>query len=468
MPNWPRAILLGLLSAAAASGCARSTTGSGGAATANAAAALLEDSLPAIEPAGFQFDVSEIGSPEEVDAAVGRPFPAPAEYRELTAEACQCMAAEASSQGNSMAAERRSLQASASRHHGLSEEDQLRVRALRASELEARNKSAGAAMEAFYMIAEVEANLSILEASQAEIDDALAKVKRLRDQGMQVPFDDSELARQRLELIDKQTDLEQKVGQLNAQLVRLLGLETTNVYARIWPADDWKVEVAPVDMEAAVEEGLTDRPEMQFLASLPRWVNTKTLGVVRQLVAGADGLLGSQSKFTGLLQLIGSRLCGQRKSNERELAVRRRQLGDYTRQRRLEITSEIQQAVRQADSKLREIAIAKQQTTAWEQRIAELTRKQQIDESTFAEIATARLKAFQAQSDETNRIIGWKIALAKLKEAQGKLILECQAENSAAGAASYGICRQHEAPSAAAPLLVERPLEWTPGENHRR
>lgn len=468
MPNWLHAILLGLLTAAAACGCARCTTNYRGAGPANASAAVLEDSLSAIEPAGFQFDVSEVGSPEEVDRALGRPFPAPADYRELSAGTCQCMAAAASTQGNSMAAERRSLQASASRHHGLSEEDQLRVRALRASELEARNKSSGAALEAFYTIAEAEANLSILEASLAEVDDALAKVKRLRDQGMQVPFDDSEFRRQRLDLIDKQTDLEQKVGQLNAQLVRLLGLETTNPYARIWPTDDWKVEVAPVSMEAAVEEGLTDRPEMQFLASLPRWVNTKTLGVVRQLVAGADGLLGSQSKFTGLLQLIGSRLCGQRKSNERELVVRRRQLADYTRQRRLEITSEIQQAVRQVETALREIAIAKQRTTTWEQRIDELTRKQRIDESSFAEIATARLKAFQARSDETNRIIRWKIALAKLKESQGKLVLECQSGNSAHGTASYGVCQQHEAPASEAPLLVERPAEWTPGENLRR
>ncbi|HUY87997.1 MAG TPA: hypothetical protein VMV10_04605 [Pirellulales bacterium] len=429
---------------------------------------MLEDSLPEIEPAGFQFDVSDVGSPEEVDLALGRPFPTPADYHSLTAETCQCMAAAASTQGNSMAAERRSLQASASRHHGLSEEDRLRIRALRASELEARNKAAGAALETYYKIAEAEANLSILEASLAEDDDALGKIKRLRGQGVQIPFDDGEFARQRLDLIDKQTDLELPLGQLNAQLVRLLGLETTDAYVRLWPTTDWKVAVEPIDRDAAVQEGLAQRPEMQFLASLPRWVDTKTLSVVRQVVAGADGLLGSQSKFTGLIQLIGARLFGQRKSNERELAVRRRQLADYTRQRRLEITSEIQQAARQVETRLREIAIAKQQTAAWDRRIAELTRQQQIDEASFAEIATARLKAFQAQSDETHRIVGWKIALAKLKEAQGKLVLECQTENSAQDAAAYGVCRQEDAPISEAPLVAERPAAWTPGENHRR
>lgn len=468
MPNWPRAVLFGLISTIALSGCARCASQRRTSGYAGASAAVLEESLPEIEPAGFQFDVSDVGSPEEVDAVLGRPFPAPADYHSLSAEDCQCMAAAASTQGNSMAAERRSIQAAASRHHGLSEEDRLRIRALRASELEARNKSAGGALEIYYGIAEAEANLSILEASLVEIDDALAKVKRLRGQGMQLPFDDGEFARQRLDLVYKQTDLQQKVGQLNAQLARLLGLQSTDPNARLWPATDWKVVVEPIDMEGAVQEGLSLRAEMQFLVSLPRYVNTKTLSVVRQIVSGGGGLLGSQSKFAGLIQLLGSRLCGKRESEERELPVRRRQLADYTQQRRLDITAEIQQAVRSVESRLREIAIAKRATAAWEERISELTRKQRIDEASFAEISTARLKAFQAQSDETNRVVGWKIAQAKLKEAQGKLLLECPTENSAHGAGAISVCRQEAAHASEAPLVVERPSDWIPGENYRR
>lgn len=470
MPNWPRTILFlfGLISTIALSGCARSASQCRISGYPGASAAVLEESLPEIEPAGFQFDVSDVGSPEDVDATLGRPFPAPTDYHSLSAEDCQCMAAAASTQGNSMAAERRSIQAGASRHHGLSEEDQLRIRALRASELEARNKSAGAALEIYYTIAEAEANLSILEASLAEIDDALAKVRRLREQGMQLPFDDGEFSRQRLELIYKQTDLQLKVGQLNAQLVRLLGLQSTDPDTRVWPDTDWKVVVEPIDMDAAVQEGLSLRPEMQFLVSLPRYVNTKTLSVVRQIVAGGSGLLGAQSKFAGLIQLIGSRLCGKRESEERELPVRRRQLADYTEQRRLDITSEIQQAVRSVEAHLREIAVAKQATAAWEERISELTRKQKIDEASFAEISTARLKAFQAQSDETNRIVGWKIAQAKLKEAQGKLVLECQAENSTYGGRAISFCRREAAPASEAPRVVEQPSDWIPGENYRR
>ncbi|HXT57985.1 MAG TPA: hypothetical protein VN699_05090 [Pirellulales bacterium] len=477
MPAWLRWSLFGLLSSAAAAGCAHRANCCRPAAF-SVSTAALETTLPEITPAGFDFDVSGVQSPEEVDQVLGRPFPPEANYRALSAEACQCMAAAASTQGNSMAAERRSLQAGASPRHGLSEEDRLRIRALRASELEARNKSASGALETYYSIAEAEANLSILAASVAEIGEATAKIKRLRGQGMQIPFDDSEFARQRIDLLDRQTDLELKVGQLNAQLVRLLGLETTDPAARIWPATDWRIVVEPIDMAAAVQEGLSLRPEMQFLASLPQSINTETLGVTRQVVAGASGLLGSQSKFTGLMELFGLRdLFGRGEAKQRELPVRRRQLADFTQQRRLEVTSEIQQAVRTVEARLREIAIAKEQAAAWERRIAELRGKQKIDEASFAEISSARLKAFQAQSDETHRIVGWKIAQAKLKEAQGKLVLECPSESfGCPPAALLPAAPLAVAPTAGGPtsslissrmIVASRP-DWTPGDNHRR
>jgi hypothetical protein len=169
-------------------------------------------------------------------------------------------------------------------------------------------------------------------------------------------------------------------------------------------------------------------------------------------------------------------LFGRGEAKERELPVRRRQLADFTQQRRLEITSEIQQAVRTVEARLREIAIAKQQDLAWERRIAELRGKQKIDEATFAEISSARLKAFQAQSDETHRVVGWKIAQAKLKEAQGKLVLECPSESFdcppsapmlAAPSPPPPATEQRNVLISSRTTVVSRPA-WTPGDNHRR
>lgn len=427
MPVWRLACFLAALLALGAGGCAHCRRPAGCASCGAAAPAAVEETLPEITPQGFDFDISAIGSPNEVDQALGRPFPRDVRYRGLSAETCQCMAVENSTQGNSLAAERRSVLARASKHHGLSEEDRVRVRALRASELESRNKSASAALETYYSLAEVEANISIVEASLAEIDGALADVKRLRNQGVQLPFDDSELTRKRIDLVDKRTDLDLKAGQLNAQLTRLLGLQTTDPNVRIWPITDWKVVVEPVDVDAAVQEGLSQRAELQFLNSLPNSLNVDTIGVVSEIVAGAGGLIGTQSKVAGLVERLGLRgLFGGRQSKERELPVRRRQLAEFTQQRRLDITTEIQQGVHGIENRLRRISVAKQRMQNWDGRLSELRVKQKIDEASFVDLSGAQLSSLQAQSDQTHQIVGWKIAQIKLKEAQGKLVLECQ------------------------------------------
>ena len=474
MPAWHIARFLALLSTVSAAGCAHCHSCSNGSASYGAVApASLEQTLPEISPQGFDFDISQIGSPGEVDRALGRRVPPEVRYFSLTAEQCQCLAVANSTQGNSLAAERRSVQAGASQHHGLSEEDQVRVRALRASELEARNKSASVALENYYQIAEVEANLSIVDSSLTELDQALSKVKRLRNQGVQIPFDDSELTRQRIDLVDKQTDLELKASQLNAQLIRLLGMQTTDPNARIWPTADWKVIAEPIDMEAAVQEGLALRPEMQFLYSMQNSLNTETLGVVREVVAGAAGMLSAQSKFVGLIEILGlHNLCGKRQAKERELPIRRRQLAEFTQQRRLEITSEIQQAVRAVETRLRQIAIAKERMQSWDKRLGELRRKQKIEEASFADLSAAQLKAYEAQSDETHAIVAWKIAQVKLKEAQGKLVLECQSDQfyCSPPAPNLAIPSQ-SAPSSAAELpssVADKRSDWTPGLNYRR
>ncbi|HVX62628.1 MAG TPA: hypothetical protein VHC19_18560 [Pirellulales bacterium] len=444
MPVWRLACYLVALLTLGAGGCAHCRPG-GCAGCGSAAPTAVEEALPAIAPQGFEFDISDVGAPHDVDQALGRPFPRNVRYRGLSAETCQCMAVENSSQGNSLAAERRSVLARASKHHGLSEEDRVRVRALRASELEARNKSASAALETYYSLAEVEANMSIVEASLAEIDGTLADVKRLRNQGVKLPFDESELTRKRIDLVDKRTDLDLKAGQLNAQLTRLLGLQTTDPNVRIWPTTDWKVVVEPIDLDAAVQEGLSLRPELQFLNSLPNSLNTETIGVVSEIVAGAGGLIGAQSKVAGLVERLGLRdLFGGRQAKERELPVRRRQLAEFTQQRRLDITTEIQQGVHAVENSLRQIAVAKQRMQSWDRRLAELRSKQRIEEASFVDQSVAQLSAFQAQSDQTHQIIGWKIAQAKLKEAQGKLVLECQSGEFHNAAMTQCVAREQE------------------------
>jgi hypothetical protein len=406
-------------------GCAHHHRHKGSAAS---GAIPLEAVLPPTHARDLRFDDRPVGSPAEVDETLRPSRFAPAEYRALSAEQCQCLAVKASSDGNSLASERRALSATTS-PHGYSEEERLKLQVLWASELEARNRSAAQALTTYYHIAQAEANRPILVLSLRELDEALANVARLREHGVQIPFDDGELKHQRLAVLDKQLKLTSQLDQLNAQLVRLLGLSTAEARPRIWPATDFTVVVAPTDIELAVAIGTANRPELRLLAALQSSLKAKNVAITRDVVGGASTLIGSQHKFTGMVSLLGVReFLGQRRSNRLELPTRQQQLADYTDQRRREVTHEIQQAILEVESTLRRIAVEKQAVAAWRADLDELGKKSQIEEATFLDISRARLKRLEAESDEIDQIVAWKIALVKVKEAQGTLVAECQGD----------------------------------------
>lgn len=388
----------------------------------------IEAVLPPTHAGDLRFDDRHVGSPSEVDETLRPSRLEPAEYRALSAEQCQCLAVKASAEGNSLASERRALAATTS-PHGYSEEDRLKLQVLWASELEARNRSASQALAAYYHVAQAEANRPILALSQQELDEALANVARLHKHGMQIPFDEGELKRQRLAVIDKQLKLTSQLDQLNAQLVRLLGLSTADARPRIWPATDFTVVIAPTDIELEVALGTGNRPELRLLSSLQSSLKARNVEITREVIGGASSLIGSQYKFTGMVSLLGVReFLGQRRSNRLELPTRQRQLADYADQRRREVTHEIQQAALEVQSTLRRIAVEKQVVAAWRTELDELAKKSQIEEATFLDISRARLRRLEAESDEIEQIVAWKIAQVKVKEAQGMLVAECQGD----------------------------------------
>lgn len=386
----------------------------------------LEAILPTSRAEGLAFDDRQVGTLSEVEESLRPMSRPPAEYRALSPEQCQCLAIKASSEGNSLASERRALSATAS-PHGLSDDERLKIQVLWASELEARNHSAADALTAYYHIAEAEANGPLLARSLQELDEALANVDRLRRHGMQLPFDDGELKRQKLALVDKQLKLTSDLDRLNAELVRLLGLTTMEVRPRIWPTADLAVVVAPTDIDQAVAIGVSTRPELRLLLTMRRSLKAKNVAITRDVVGGAGALIGSQGKFTGPVSLLGVReFLGQRRANRRELPTRQRQLAEYYDQRRREVTAQVQQAVLEVGSRLERVAVEKETVLAWRAQIDELAEKSRIDEATFLDITRARLHRLEAESDEIEQVIAWKIAQVKVKEAQGMLVAECQ------------------------------------------
>ena len=167
-------------------------------------------------------DLSSITSLADVERTLGSP-PEADQYRLLTARQCQCLAAAESSLGNLL---ERESQLAAPRGwcgHKLDRgiaalRDLLAIRAI-----DERNSAAAKALELYYLLAEAEYNGDILKRSLKEIDSAIVNYQQVQKQGLRLPVDEGTLVRQRLELCDRQAQVQGAIPQLNGQLCLLLG-----------------------------------------------------------------------------------------------------------------------------------------------------------------------------------------------------------------------------------------------------
>jgi hypothetical protein len=421
-----RAGLAGLLLAAAMTpGCAQRNHDRGHGSTASGD---LETGLAAAPRGKLDADVRAVGGFVEVDAALHAEHVGPATYHALDPNQCQCLAAAGSSLGNLFDSERCVVQTSAGgRREGLDHADCAKLDVLRAAAQEARNRSAADALEQFYLIAENEAKLDLAAGGIVDMDDLLADIGRMRRQGMQIPLDETQFVRERITLVDQRVQLEAGIERLNGQLWHMLGIDRPSPAARIWPATDLLVVTRPIDVEAAVQDALAQRPELAMLRRLRSSLDTDSLAAARQALSHVDALLGSQPEIPCRLSPFGLRTAlAKRQSAMRELSQRRGQLDEYEREREEQIANQVRQAAADVETRLRQIALAKEADSQWDARIEHLAGRATTGSATFAEVAVARLNRQKAKADLIGHVVGWKIALVRLKEAQGQLAAECQ------------------------------------------
>ena len=93
---------------------------------------------------------------------------------------------------------------------------QMTIQTERAAE--ARNRSAGEALEEFYKLAEAEAKWDVLLLSLAQLQDTLAQSKDLMERGLPLPLEYEALRRQRLEQQAEEVKLLTGIQQTNDEL----------------------------------------------------------------------------------------------------------------------------------------------------------------------------------------------------------------------------------------------------------
>jgi hypothetical protein len=181
------------------------------------------------------------------------------------------------------------------------------------------------------------------------------------------------------------------------------------------------------------------RPELVLLRTLYARLDADTLPAARQLASRVDGLLGAATGHTCVLKIALRQLLGCISPEESaELSARRNQISELLADRERGVTSEIQQAAAKVEAELRRVALTREEVTSLSARLKDLESLRATGGATPFDVTTAEQELLRAESDLIARVIAWKIAVVKFKEAQGLLAEECGF--IAAGAADGQYC----------------------------
>ncbi|SIN77583.1 hypothetical protein SAMN05444166_0777 [Singulisphaera sp. GP187] len=384
---------------------------------------------PVVERGEIKPDLSRLASFETLETTLSQERTAKSTYRELSARDCQCLAARASSVGNLLDQKASGCleQAGATgpHRHQVDRTTLVREGMLRDAALEARNRSAGAALELFYKLAESEGRLDVLKQSLAEIEETLASGERMKAKGMPLGDDFEILRRQRVATLNSNIELELAIDRLNTELQHQLKLGPTHERWRIWPVVDRSVVADPVDVPAAVALGLERRSDLALLRRLGQSLDRENAPLVRGVLGQVHALLelSSEGELTGWKVLIS--LFKKPQASDREVQELCRQLQAYRIERELAAAEEIRQDVMIVAARLRQVAVAREEVDSWDHRLDELKAKAERGMSTFPERTTVQLRQFEAQGSLIEKVMAWQIARSHLAQHQGILIEGC-------------------------------------------
>lgn len=396
-------------------GCASPRRGVPGRPTATAPADLM---LASTERGQIQPDLSRL--PAEVESSLGEP---PA-YRLLSAADCQCRAVERSAIGELLARERRVQSSAVACRPGCLGDWRLNETLLAAAERDARNRAAATALEVFYKLAEAEGRVDLTDRALAEATAALDRIETVRAEGISAPLDDTNLVRRRLELAAQRIELAGGIERANEALRSLLAVNLA-AGERLWPADDWTVTPPRYDVDFEVQRGLEHSAELRMSRALQTSLSPATLETARAALGKIEGLAGLSPSAAPLLDFFRGAI-GRSTTADRESSARRRQVAAYAEVREAELAGEIRQRIAAVEQAARLIAMARDERSAWSSRIAELEAQAETGQSTFADIAQARLESLAAEDRVLVRTIAWKQSQVQLKTAQGLLVAECR------------------------------------------
>ncbi len=345
------------------------------------------------------------------------PPPPPANYYQLTAEDCRRQACLNSSIANL-------LDAATTPHSGLCADGARAmaqtVRATTAHYLaeEVRNRTAAAALTAYYKLLELELTGDVLQSTVAELDDLLAVNEKLAEKGFKLPADAHELKKQRIELLATQARLRSGIQHLNGELKSLLAIDPGTA-GLLLPADQVRVVPDPLDVELAVQLGLKLRPELNLLRTLANVADPRAVKAIRQALIGlAPPLAAVLSTAAEVLPPLTPWV---RESAKADAVALRHQVLSLLADRERVAVKEIRAAADEWTTGRELAGLARSRFELTQERVNEYETRAKAGQSVEAERRRARLDALKAEGELVSEVAKWKAADVKAREAIGLL-----------------------------------------------
>ncbi len=212
--------------------------------------------------------------------------------------------------------------------------------------LEIRDQAAGTALQWYYQLAGAEAKADLLDASLERGRDTLARMERLKTQGIRLPSPIEEYQRQIVALQLQQAQNQLEIEQLDSKLRQAMAFHA-GPGERFWPDPSIAVGTEGiVDVEAAVQLGLAERPQLLLLRSMIAHLDKDTLASARALLVSINPLLGMVSpKSSCKVLVVLGKLLHIQPGQRQEVEAVRAKLTDYLHERELAVAAEVRQAV---------------------------------------------------------------------------------------------------------------------------
>jgi hypothetical protein len=285
-----------------------------------------------------------------------------------------------------------------------------------------RNQDSAAAMELFLRLVEAEAGLGNIDKQLEQVDRTLSDIQHLQNQGLLSPVSKSEVESQRLDLQHRQVDLQPTIRNLNERLAQMLNVELLPG-ARFWPEAQLVVDAEIPDAEEAAMTALAHRADLAAVRRAAQADPRDYSAAVQLLMQQVTGGLTSPSSSPRLAVL-------QTKALHNESYLRGEQLDLILSQRERQAQSETVQAVEVLAARLQQIDLTRQRLALAQQRIQSLEQQQQLTSGATFNLRKARSDALILEQSLLHDTIEWKLAVVKLKQAQGLLAAECGYEHS--------------------------------------